>query len=140
MGALSQAFYDRMANDATLTSGSGLATYGLAPAIFTRDPVPQDATLPYILMDGETLHDPFDTKTTLGHDLTRDIRVFAEATGSTEVVETLAERIRQLFHRYALPVTGFTKTLLAEAFGPIELPSDGTVYGREISVRLVLME
>jgi hypothetical protein len=138
MGALSQAFYDRLAGDGTLTAL--LATYEGAPAVFTNDPAPPDAVLPYVVTAGEFAVAPFDTKTLLGRTAFRDIRCYAAELGSAEQIEAIAERVRALFHRYPLPVAGFA-TVLCEASGPTVAPDDDeTVTGRIISVRIVLQE
>ena len=51
MSAVTEAIYDALAGDATLVAM--LATYGGEPAIFTTDPAPGDAELPYIVSAGE---------------------------------------------------------------------------------------
>ena len=51
MSILTGAIYDVLAGDATLAGL--LATYGGNPAVFTTDPAPGDATLPYIVTAGE---------------------------------------------------------------------------------------
>lgn len=138
MGALSQAFYDRLRGDGTLTAM--LATYEGAPAVFTTDPAPPDAVLPYIVTAGEFAIEPFDTKTLEGRTVYRDIRCYAAEDGSATLIEDIAERVRALFHRYALPVAGFS-TVLCNVSGPTVAPDDDeTVTGRLVSVRLVLQE
>lgn len=138
MGALSQAFYDRLVGDSALTAL--LAEYRGAPAIFTNDPAPPDALPPYIVTAGEFAVAPFDTKTLYGRTVYRDIRCYAAERGSAEQIEDIAERVRALFHRYELPVSGFT-TMLCDVSGPTPAPDDDEqVTGRIVSVRLVLQE
>lgn len=138
MSALSQAFYDRLVGDATLVAL--LSTYNGEPAVFTNDPAPPDAVRPYVVSAGEFAVAPFDTKTLLGRTVYRDVRCYATEAGSAAQIESIAERIRALFHRYPLPVVGFT-TVLSEASGPTVAPDDDeTVTGRIVSVRLVLQE
>lgn len=138
MGALSQAFYDRLTGDATLTGL--LATYEGGPAVFTIDPAPPDAQLPFIVTAGEFAQAPFDTKTLYGRTAFRDIRCYASEVGSAVLIDDIAERVRALFHRYPLPVAGFA-TVLCEASGPTVAPDDDeTVTGRIVSVRIVLQE
>lgn len=138
MGALSQAFYDRLSSDATLIAL--LSTYEGAPAVFTNDPAPPDAELPYIVTAGEFAVAPFDTKTLYGREVYRDIRCYAKELGSAEQIEDIAERVRALFHRYELPVSGFS-TMLCDVSGPTVAPDDDeTVTGRIVSVRLVIQE
>ena len=133
---LTAAIYDRMAGDAALTAL--VASYGAGPAVFTTDPAPGDAELPYIVSAGEVAQSASDTKTTRGRQVWRDVRCYAPAIGSAETVEAIAERVRALFHRHALEVDGF-ETWVAEAGGPIAADEDDA-YGRIVSLRLVLQE
>lgn len=137
MGAITQAFHARMAGDAALTAM--LSTYNGAPAIFTIEPVPGDARLPFIVAVGDVASSPFDTKTTRGRDITRDIRCYTEASGSMVGIEAIAERVRALFHRHRLAISGFG-TLVAVASGPTIAPTDDTVYGMLVTVRLIIEE
>lgn len=133
---LTAAIYDRMAGDAALTAL--VASFDGGPAIFTTDPAPEDATLPYIVSAGEVAQSPNDTKTTRGRQVWRDIRCYAPATGSAETVEEIAERVRALFHRHRLEVDGH-ETWIAECSGPIAADEEDA-YGRIVTLRLVLKE
>jgi len=133
---ITQTTYDRMAGDATLTAL--ISTYRGAPAVFTIDPAPGDATLPYIVSAGQPVDTPFDTKTTRGRQLTRDIRCYASADGSAELIESIAERVRELFHRQVLTITGFV-WIWAECSGPI-VADEQDAYGRVVSVRMTIEE
>lgn len=138
MGAITEAFYDRLANDGTLAAL--LATYNGEPAVFTNDPAPPDADLPFVVTAGEFAVAPFDTKTRNGRTVFRDIRCYAREDGSAAAIEDIAERVRTLFHRYPLPVDGFG-TVLCDVSGPTVAPDDDeTVTGRILSVRLLLQE
>jgi len=136
MSALTAAIYDCLAGDATLTAL--LSTYGVTPAIFTTDPAPGDAELPYIVTAGEVSQAPFDTKTTLGRTIVRDVRCYASASGSGITVEAIAERVRALLHRQALTIAGFA-WIWAECSGPI-VADEPDAYGRIVSVRLTVEE
>ena len=134
--SVTEAIYDLLAGDATLTAL--LATYGSEPAIFTTDPAPGDAVLPYIVSAGEVAQSPSDTKTTCGRIVFRDVRCYTDATGSTVVVETIAERVRALLHRQTLAISDF-ECLIADCSGPVA--ADGQdAYGRIVSVRLTIEE
>ena len=133
---LTPAVYSRLAGDAELAAL--LATYKGAPAVFTSDPAPEDAALPYIVTAGQVGDTAFDTKTTRGRDVRRDVRCYAAATGSAVTVEAIAERVRVLFHRHKLAVSGM-ETWIAEASGPIEADGD-EAYGRIVTVRLAMIE
>ena len=136
MGAITEAIHDVLAGDGTLTAM--LATYGGEPAIFTTDPAPGDATLPYIVSAGEVAQTPFDTKTTRGRVAVRDVRCYTDATGSAVVVEAIAERVRALLHRQTLAISDF-ECVIAGCSGP--MAADGQdAYGRIVSVRLTMEE
>lgn len=132
MSVITAAIWDRLANDALLTAL--LSEYGGLPAIFTTDPAPGDAVLPYIVTAGEVAQTPWDTKTTLGRELTRDVRCYDADDGSVVTIEAIAERVRSLLHRHELVVDGYT-TVIAECFGPITADEEDA-YGRIVSVNL----
>lgn len=115
-----------------------LARYHGQAAIFTTRPVPPDAGLPYLVTEGELVRGPFDTKLTRGVDLIREIYAFAAADGDPARVEEIAGLVFDLFHRHPLQVEGYA-TLVAAASGPMVAPTDDTIYGRYVSVRLVTM-
>lgn len=133
---LTAAVYDRLVADVTLAGL--LATYGGGPAVFTVDPAPGNATLPYIVSAGEVAQSPFEAKNALGREVIRDVRCYAAATGSAVTVEAIAERVRALFHRYELTVDEF-EMLVAEASGPVSADEDDA-YGRIVTIRWILME
>ncbi len=133
---LTAALYDKLASDPTL---SGLlATYKGLPAVFTVDPVPKDAVLPYIVTAGEVAHTPWDTKTTRGRAVIRDVRCYAEANGSAVVVEAIAERVRALLHRQPLQIDG-CHWLISDVTGPI-VADEQDAYGRILTLNLTVQE
>jgi len=137
MSVWTAAVYERLAGDAELIGL--LAEYRGGPAIFTIDPVPGDATLPYIVTAGEVAQSPFDTKNSLGRRAYRDVRCYASnKEGSVVVIEAIAERVRALFHRYELSVDGFG-VLVASCNGPVVADEDDA-YGRIVTVQFLLME
>lgn len=136
MSVITGAIYDVLADDATLAGL--LSTYGGEPAVFTTDPAPGDAELPYIVTAGEVSQAPFDTKTTRGRDIMRDVRCYADASGSAVDVEAIAERVRALLHRQPLVIPGFV-WMLAECSGPI-VADEHDAYGRIVTVRLMIEE
>lgn len=133
---ITQAVYDRMVNDATLAGL--LADYRGLPAVFTTDPAPGDATLPYIVSAGQPVNAAFDTKTSRGRSLWRDVRCYAAADGSAALVEQIAERVRALFHRQALVIAGFV-WIWAECSGPI-VADEQDAYGRILTVKMTIEE
>jgi len=136
MNLVTQALYERLAGDATLTAL--LATYRGEPAIFTTDPAPGDAELPYIVSAGHVAVAPFDTKVDRGRQIWRDVRCYAAADGSAVTVEALAERVWALLHRQPLDVEGFG-VFLAQCSGPIAA-DEPDAYGRIVTVRIIMME
>lgn len=133
---ITQAVHDRMVNDATLAGL--LANYRGMPAVFTTDPAPGDATLPYIVTAGAPVDISFDTKTSRGRQVWRDVRCYAAADGSAGLIESIAERVRALFHRQAVTISGFV-WLWAECSGPI-VADEQDAYGRIVTVRFTIEE
>jgi hypothetical protein len=136
MGPVTEAMHARLANDGTLISL--LAAHNGEPAVFTTEPVPGKAEMPYIVTAGEAASRPFDTKTSRGREIWRDVRCYAAASGSAERVEAMAERVYALLHRLPLAVEGFG-VLLAECTGPIVADEDDA-YGRVVTVRMIMIE
>jgi len=133
---VTQALYNKLANDATLIAL--LAKYNGAPAIFTTDPAPDDAVLPYIVAAGNVASAPFDAKDCLGQTVTRDVRCYAAANGSAAVVEEIAETVRALLHRQQLSITGYN-WIMSDATGPITA-DERFAYGRIITVSVTAQE
>jgi hypothetical protein len=136
VSVLTQAIYDQLVADGTLVGL--LATYNGNPAVFTTDPAPGDATLPYIVTAGEVSQAPFDSKTTRGRDAIRDVRCYAEADGSVVTIEAIAERVRALLHRQALSIDGYD-WIMSDCTGPI-VADELDTYGRIISVSVVAQQ
>jgi uncharacterized protein DUF3168 len=137
MNALTQAIFSTLVADSTLTGM--VAAYAGGPAIITADPVPYDVPRPYVVT-AQPLHDePFDGKNvTLGHTIRQDLRVVADATGSSQLIDAIAERIRALLHRQSLTVTGYTM-IVADVSGPVAAPSDPRIMMLVLTVRFVLV-
>jgi hypothetical protein len=133
---ITQAIYDQLTADATLTAL--LATYDGLPAIFTTDPAPGDATLPYIVTAGDVANIPFDTKNCLGETVTRDVRCYANAGGSAVEVEAIARRVRALLHRQPLTISGYN-WIMSDCTGPVQV-DERFVYGRIITVSVTAQE
>jgi hypothetical protein len=136
LNALTQGIYDYLSADPTLVGM--LASYDGAPAIFTIDPVPGDAVLPYLVSAGDVTDTSFDTKLDLGRRIWRDVRCYAMADGDSMPVEEIAERVRALLHRHKLVVAGYG-TLVAECSGPTA-SNEQDAYGRIVTVKLIMMK
>jgi hypothetical protein len=135
---ITQAIYDRYAADALLVSM--LSTYQGAPAIFNSDPIPGKATLPAICISGVEADEPNDTKDLRGREIRRRIRIYTDATGSELLVDEIAERARELLHRRPLDLPGGEQNYVAEVTTVFTAPTDETLYGRAIEVRLLTLE
>ena len=133
---LTEAMHARMVGDPTLVTM--LALYKGEPAVFTTDPAPGDALLPYIVSAGEVVDTPFDTKTTRGRTVWRDVRCYDNAGGSAVAVELMAERVRALFHRQAVLITDFA-WVWGECSGPVAA-DELLAYGRVVTVKLTIEE
>jgi hypothetical protein len=138
MDALTEAIHNLLTSDATLAAL--LATYGEygGPAVFTTDPAPGDATLPYVVSAGDVVDAAFDTKTVAGRRIWRDVRCYAPATGSSETVERIAERVRKLLHRTPFAVDGWNIHIV-ECAGPVAADEPGA-YGRIVTAKITMME
>ena len=135
MKALSAAIHARLKADATLVGLLG--EYQGEPAIFTFSPVPEDAEVPYVVVGASVADVPFDAKDMRGREITRDLLVVSEEVGDSGDVDDIAERVRTLLHRVPLVVAGWG-TVLTQVAGPVEVPSDERLYGRLLTLRVVL--
>ena len=94
--------------------------------------------MPYIVTAGEVTDSAYDTKTTLGRELRRDVRCYAPVTGTVATIEAIAERVRTLLHRQPLTVDGYD-VWMAECSGPI-VADEPDAYGRIVTVRTIMTE
>lgn len=133
---LAAALHHRLVGDAVLTSL--LSTYNGEPSVFTALPR-EDAALPYVVCSGTIADVPADSKTRFGRDVLRQVVVWAERTGSTLEVDTIAERIRRLLHHGQVSVSGFDVVAMRVAGGPLSLDEDDA-YGRVLQVQFLLAE
>lgn len=132
--SLSASLYARMVADEPLAAL--LAVYDGKPAVFTIDPPPEDAVLPYVITPGELATNPFDTKDLRGLELFQDVRCYTARTGSAIDVDAIAARVRAMFHRQPIAVDG-RQSLLTSVTGPRIAPDDDA-YGRLLTVRVLL--
>jgi len=145
MADITEALYTRLSGDATLQGL--LSTYEGGAAVFTTDPIPENAELPYVtvLPIAEV---PFDSKQTfaggatgnmlLGREISYDVGCYDEDDGSIVDVEAIRERVRALLHRHVLTISNFT-TVIAEVSGALPADEDG-VFGRIVTIRLIVEE
>jgi len=131
-----KAVYDTLSQDVTLIGM--LSSYETKPAIFTTDPAPGDASLPYIVAATVPVSTAFDTKTTRGRLVWLDVRCYAAALGSAKVVNAIAERVRYLLHRQPLLISGHV-WIWSECTGPIN-SDESDAYGRIVTVQILADE
>lgn len=137
--SISAAFYNRLMEDAELRTM--LAQYNGMSAVFTASPVPDDASLPYIITAGQVSDSteiPVNTKNRTATQFIRDIRIYSEQTGSMAQIEKIGERVWSIFHKQPLVIDGW-KVLEVKAGRPITYPQDG-VYGLYVSVIVTMQQ
>jgi hypothetical protein len=131
-----KAIHSKLSADATLTAM--LSTYEGEPAIFTVDPAPEGAEMPFIVVSPIIDGAPFDTKTSRGRSVRVDVRCYAEATGSSSDIEAISERVRSVLHRVELTIDGHAWEW-SSCFGPISA-DEADAYGRIITVAVTATE
>jgi hypothetical protein len=92
--------------------------------------------MPLVVTAGEVTQTPWDTKSTRGRQIYRDVRCYTDADGSAVLVEAMAERVRALLHRYELSIAGYN-VIVAEVSGPT-VADEQNAYGRILSVRFLV--
>ena len=137
MSALTIAIRGILQADATLKGL--LSVYRTTGAAVFSDPPPQDANLPYIVISHSVASAPFDTKTTKGRAVERDIRCYASVGSDHTKLEAIAERVFALLHRQNITVTGFS-LVIASASGPYAAPDEPYAIGEIVSIRYIMME
>ena len=96
---LTKAIYQVLINDPTVVGMLG-STYHGSPPVFTFAPYPENAQKPLIITEGSVRDAPRETKDSIGHSITRDIRCYTDETGDQTVVEDLGLAVKELFHRH----------------------------------------
>jgi len=127
--ATTEAVFVRMNSDATLRSLVNVFKPGGNLNIYTAAPIPESAEYPLILSAGNVSILPWDTKTTRGFDVSRDIVVYDNATHTMLLVEQVADRIHELFHRFPLQPSGFLPAIVSECQGPTGAPTSEDYVG-----------
>lgn len=134
--------FARLSGDATLTNL--LDTHSGAPAIFSgRAPDAYEiGPKPCLVIAAPTDDRPIETFTENSRDIIRDVRGYAPDTGSSLALDTVMERVRDLFHNQpaSLTVTGGTAKI-SRVTGPKESPvTDPALIGRRVTLRLEIQE
>jgi len=103
---LTNAIVQMLREDSVLASMLGVwpDTNGVnQPAIFTTAPYPEGAAPqeigPIIITESDVSEVPMDTKTTMGSSIVRDIRCYTAETDDATIVDQIAVRVKDIFHR-----------------------------------------
>lgn len=133
----------RLSGDAALAAD--LSFYDAAPAIFSErgpDGFMFEGPTAAVIIAAPTGNEPDDTLTEFGREVRQDVRLYANDTGSSALLDRAAERVRSLFHaRHAdLSITG-GKVVGSRVTGPVAAPTtDPSLIGRRLTLQLTLEE
>jgi hypothetical protein len=133
---LAKAVYEKLVIDNTLKNLLG--TYEGKPAIFTIDPAPGDAVLPYVVASTISSNIPRDSKLSRGREIWIDVRCYTHADGSAALVNTIAERVRYLLHRQPLLIDDHLWER-SNCTGPISA-DESDAYGRVVTLQVTAEE
>ena len=138
-------------NDSVLASllGQWPDTNGdMQPAIFTTAPYPEGASPqeigPIIITEGDISDSVMDTKTTFGHNIKRDIRIYTAETDDATVVDQIGIRVKDIFHTRMGALNAVLQDFTCSklwADGPRAAPHmvDEYVYARIVSLSIWLV-
>lgn len=115
-----------------LTAGAPL---GAVPA-YDFVPFGTEKSPPFVAMD-ETETEASDTDTSDGATVTTDLIVYSRYQGTKELGD-LMDKVRGLFHHYALPVAGSTVILVTAVSTGTRTGPDGVTREGVIRVRVLL--
>lgn len=131
MDALRQGIYDVLAGDGILTGY--LAAYRGDYAIVDGYELPADMESPAVLY--EVISDlNADTKNGNIRVITVDFTIY---TGTSSDPVTVAERVRTLFHRQAITVSGWTN-IITNVVGPVQGAHDDSIKTANLSIEFTL--
>lgn len=133
---ISKAVMDKLRQDSILVDLLSVGDTG-KPSVYLQGPPPGTVRFPFIISPGNVADAPFDTKTSQGRDIQRDIAAYDHADNGVAAVEAIAERIRAIFHYTSVSVEGWGTVLTEVISGPIANDGERTV-GRLLTVRFVL--
>jgi hypothetical protein len=118
-----------------------LSTYGGAPAVFSRQPVPGDATYPLIVIGPNSAAENEDGLNDFRPINIKEILCYAlnDTAAHSRVADDIAFRIRDLFHRQrnAITVVGWS-VIDIRAQGPEMQFTDDQTTGRVVSLNIHL--
>lgn len=134
MSSPSPSIHSRLSDDAELVGL--LATYRDVPAVLVADydDLPEDVEAPYIVIHGRLSDDPDDCKDADGRDQLISVRCYAPSTGSSLLIDQIAERARTLLHRD--PDDLVPGAWMVSVAGPSIADTDRSLVGRQLDVRI----
>lgn len=132
---IAKSIFDALSANPELTYH--LSGYGGGPSIFTSTKIPPDAPRPYLWTPGNLADVDDDAIDVSLRQILRDIGCYADATNSDELVDTIAELVRQTLHGQTFTLTGGS-LLLCRCSGPVVAPTDRTLVGRIVTASLLL--
>lgn len=140
---ITEAIYKRLANDSELTNM--LSDYNGAPAIFTSQIAPEDARYPYLVVPpplSNTEQIVEDNKQKNGLSEQRDIKAWTDQELSTELLERIINRARELCHRKGDQFDfGARENIRVRASGPTEAPrQENEGQGLTFSLKITTQE
>jgi hypothetical protein len=130
----------RLLGDAATVAN--LSQYHSQPAVVKSDPIPGDLKRPFIMVSGPHNETRFDSKNTLGTDTQYTVDVVCNADGNITLLDGIVDAAKRALHRRPIswggthPVTG----IIAEVVSVSVMPTDGTLYARQLTVRFVGQE
>lgn len=137
---LPAAFYDALTSDSTVVAYLG--TYLTTPCVFTKVPVPSEASFPMLVVMPPASVNDFDFLNSKHLTIEQDLIAYGEQDSDYRDVEDLAWYLRTLFHRDkdAITVTGWS-VLDIVAAGPVPAPvSDENHVARRVGLTITLSE
>jgi hypothetical protein len=128
--SLTEALFNALNDDDTLTEMLG--TYGDAPCVFSSKLVPEDAPRPYIWISAPLKNKRWGAKLHIGRDTQLEVWCVADETGSSRVIDQIAERVRSVLLSIQLVIDEATRATLQDVDGPVGLETDESVIGRKL--------
>jgi hypothetical protein len=112
------------------------------PAVFTRRPLPEDATYPLIVIPFDVAHGDFDGLKARREVITKDVFIFGRvaAPGTpedhTRRVDGIARLLREVFHRQPRVLANPDYHVVSiNVTGPIAAPTDtDSIVGRVVTL------
>lgn len=132
--SLSIAVWERLAGDPTFAAMNAAYLGGRAVLVADDNTFPAEVPTPFTVVAGPEQDEPFDTKDFDGREQLVIVRFYTDRTGSTAAVDAMAERGRWLLHRK--PQGLAPGAFIAACSGPVVTPTDPSMYGRELAVRV----